>query len=166
MNEVQRLFLVQARSTYAVYNLLKDHKLVHHCHKLHYLQMSTELLGKAHAWRCGPIGKSHQAPATFLRTLSSNKKAQRGLGYDRKNEQWTHTIRKSIPLAESLQNMAPALSKDGPNPEYPWPWENPIATPSEHKFQIWIDLTESKMELRFLRYLKDFSLKRMNICNY
>lgn len=154
MNQVQRLFLVQARSTYEVYNLLKEYKSVHHCHKLHFLQMSTELLGKAHAWRYGPIGKSHRALAVFLRTLSSNKKAQKGLGYDRKNEQWTHTIRKSIPLAESLQNMAPALSKEGPNPEYPWPWENPIATPSEHTFQIWIDLTESTHGLKFLSILE------------
>lgn len=136
MNQVQRLFLVQARSAYAVSNLLKKCDSVHHCHKLHYLQMSTELLGKAHAWRSGPIGKSHRALVTFLRTLSSNKKAQRGLGYDRKNEQWTHTIRKSIPLAESLRNMAPALSKDGPNSAYPRPFDKPTATPAEHACEI------------------------------
>ena len=142
MKEEQRLFLVQAKSAYAVYRVLKDHKSLHHCHALHYLQMATELLGKAYAWKNGPIGKSHKALVSFLRSLSSNTKAQKQLGYEGQNENWTHTIRKITPIAESLQKMAPALANEGPNPEYPWPTDAPTATPVEYVFPIWEELTE------------------------
>lgn len=154
MNQVQRLFLVQARSTYKVYHLLKESESVHHCHTLHFLQMATELLGKSHAWKNGPIGKSHKSLVTFIKTLSSNKKAQKLLGYERKNEQWIQTIRKIIPLAESLQKMAPSLSEDGPNPEYPWPSLQPVATPAEHTFEIWKELTKTAYGLAFLKIIQ------------
>jgi hypothetical protein len=156
MKEEQRLFLVQAKSAYAVYRLLNADKSLHHCHALHYLQMATELLGKANAWKNGPIGKSHKALASFLRSLSSNRGAQRQLGYEGQNENWTHTIRKIIPIAESLQKMAPALANDGPNPEYPWPTDAPAATPVEYAFPIWEELTETsygRMLISLIHYL-------------
>ncbi len=96
MKEEQRLFLAQAKAAYKVYILLKAEKSLHHCHALHYLQMAAELLGKASAWRNGPIGKSHKALVNFLRRLSSNTKAQKQLGYAGHNENWTNTIRKII----------------------------------------------------------------------
>jgi hypothetical protein len=108
MNEEQRLFLVQAKSSYAVYKLLTTDPSLHHCHALHYLQMATELLGKANAWKNGPVGKSHKALVSFLCSLSSNSRAQKQLGYEGKNANWTQTIRKIIPIAERLQNLAPA----------------------------------------------------------
>src|SRR5262249_2626178 len=108
-----------------------------------YLQMATELLAKASAWRSGPVGKSHKALVSFLRSLSSNTKAQRQLGYEGQNENWTHTIRKITPIAESLQKLAPALANDGPNPEYPWPPDAPTTSPVEHTFPIWEELTET-----------------------
>jgi hypothetical protein len=143
MKEEQRLFLVQAKSAYAVYKLLNADKSLHHCHALHYLQMATELLSKANAWKSGPIGKSHRALVSFLKGLSSNTKAQKQLGYEGQNQNWTHTIRKITPIAESLQEMAPALANDGPNPEYPWPTDAPTATPVEYTFPIWEELTET-----------------------
>jgi hypothetical protein len=143
MKEEQRLFLVQAKSAYAVYRLLNADKSLHHCHALHYLQMATELLGKANAWKSGPIRQSHKALVSFLRSLSSNSKAQRQLGYEGQNENWTHTIRKITPIAESLQRMAPALANNGPNPEYPWPPDAPTETPVEYSFPIWEELTET-----------------------
>ena len=143
MKEEQRLFLVQAKSAYTVYTLLNADKSLHHCHALHYLQMATELLGKANAWRSSPIGRSHKALVSFLQSLSSNTKAQKQLGYEGRKENWTHTIRKIIPIAESLQEMAPALAKAGPNPEYPWPPDAPKKTPVEFAFPIWEELTET-----------------------
>lgn len=143
MKEEQRLFLIQARSAYSVYRLLKADPSLHHCHALHYLQMATELLGKANSWKNGPVGKSHKALVNFLRSLSSNTKAQKQLGFEGQNENWTHTIRKIMSIAESLQKMAPALAGDGPNPEYPWPADAPTATPVEYAFPIWEELTET-----------------------
>ena len=142
MTEVQRLFLVQARSAYTVYKLLVSDATLHHCHALHYLQMATELLGKANAWKSGSVGKSHKAFVSFLRSLSSNRQAQKQLDYEGQNENWAHTIRKVIPIADTLQRMAPALAGDGPNPEYPWPSNAPINAPVEFAFPIWEELTE------------------------
>lgn len=116
MKEERRLFLAQAKSAYAVYRLLNADKSIHHCHTLHYLQMATELLGKANAWKSGPIGRSHKAFVGFLRSLSSNTRAQKQLGYEGQNENWTHTIRKIVPIAESLQKMASALANWVCNP--------------------------------------------------
>jgi hypothetical protein len=143
MREEQRLFLVQAKSAYAVYRLLNADKSLPHCHALHYLQMATELLGKANAWKSGPIGNSHKALVSFIRSLSTNRKAQKRLGYEGQNENWTHTIRKITPIAETLQGMAPALADDGPNPEYPWPPHAPTVTPVEFVFPVWEELTET-----------------------
>jgi hypothetical protein len=156
MNEEQRLFLVQAKSAYSVYRLLNAQESLHHCHALHYLQMATELLGKANAWKNGPIGKSHKALVSFLRSLSTNSKAQKQLGYEGQNENWTHTIRKITPIADNLQNMAPKLAKDGPNPEYPWPPDGPIVAPVEYAFPIWEELTErpyGRKLISFIHYL-------------
>lgn len=141
MRREQRLFLVQAKSAYAVFTVLTADQTLHHCHALHYLQMATELLAKANAWRGGPVGRSHKAFVTFLRGLSSNTKAQQRLGYGGQNENWAHTIRKIIPIAEHLQKMAPALAEDGPNPEYPWPPDAPTTAPAEYTFPIWEELT-------------------------
>lgn len=145
MNEQQRLFLVQAKSAFAVYKLLSVENTLHHCHALHYLQMSTELLGKAGAWKNGPTDLSHKALVAFLRRLAANKKAQKQLGYDGQNENWAHTLRKIIPIAESLQKLAPTLAENGPNPEYPWPKypEVPVTAPVEYNFPIWEELTET-----------------------
>ncbi len=156
MKEEQRLYLVQAKSAYTVYRLLNADNSLHHCHALHYLQMATELLGKASAWKNGPTRKSHKALVSFLRSLSANTKAQRQLGYEGQNENWTHTIRKITPIAESLQKMAPALANDGPNPEYPWPSDAPTATPVEYAFPIWEELTETsygRMLISLVHYL-------------
>ena len=54
MTEHQRLFLVQARADLVVFELLSKEPDLPACHSLHYLQMATELLGKAHAWKQGP----------------------------------------------------------------------------------------------------------------
>ncbi len=140
MKEEQRLFLVQAKSAYAVHRLLNANPSLHHCHALHYLQMATELLGKANAWRQGPVEKSHKAFVGFLRNLSTNPRAKKHLGYEGQNANWTHTLRKIIPIAERLQQMAPALAGDGPNPEYPWPADAPATAPAEFDFPIWKEL--------------------------
>ena len=125
MTEYQRLFLVQARTDFAVFELLRRRPDLPACHALHYLQMATELLGKAHAWKHGPRANTHRAIVGFLRSISTNRKAQKQLGFEGRNENWEHLIRKSVPLAERIEDMAPALALDAPNPEYPWPRDAP-----------------------------------------
>lgn len=155
MKEEQRLFLVQAKSAYAIYQLLNADNSLHHCHALHYLQMATELLGKANAWKQGPVGRSHKAFVPFLRSLSSNARARKQLGFVAQNANWTETIRKMTPMADRLQSIAPALAGDGPNPEYPWPSEAPTTAPIEYRFPIWQELTETSPGRQLLSWIHD-----------
>jgi hypothetical protein len=150
MNEPQRLFLVQARTNISVFDLLRGNSGLPACHALHYLQMATEMLGKAHAWRQGPRATTHRAFVGFLRSLSTNRQAQRQLGFEGLNENWQHLIRKSVPLAERVEDLAPAISPDSPNPEYPWPRAAPHTAPAEHTFAIWEELQETTAGHRFL----------------
>jgi hypothetical protein len=151
MIEPQRLFLVQARTDFAVFELLRRQSNLPPCHALHYLQMATELLGKAHAWKHGPRANTHRAFVGFLRSLSTNRKAQNQLGFKGRNENWEHLIRKSVPLAEHIEDLAPALALDGPNPEYPWPRGDPQVAPAEHNFEIWEALQETASGRQFLK---------------
>jgi hypothetical protein len=72
MNGFQRLFLVQARTDFVVYELLSKQAKLPHCHALHYLLMSTELLGKALAWKTTRPNTTHRAFVKFLRALATN----------------------------------------------------------------------------------------------
>ncbi len=151
MTEQQRLFLVQARADFAVFNMFQRNAAKEKwpaCHALHYFQMATELLGKALSWRQGQASLSHRALVGFLRSIINNRKAQKALGVER-NEQWAYLIKKSIPLAEDIENLAPSLAGDNPNPEYPWPKDDPVAAPAEFEFPIWRTLQESPSGRQF-----------------
>ncbi len=154
MNTQQRLFLVQAKSDFGVFVRLRRDPQIHACHTLHYLQMATEMLGKAHHWRGGPLRGSHKAFVGFLRSLTTNRQAQGDLGYGGQNENWAHLIRRSIPLADRIERLAPALT-DGPNPEYPWPRDNPQAAPAEFTFDLWVELQETADGRHFIKLLSD-----------
>jgi hypothetical protein len=120
MTEPQRLFLVQARSDIAVFELLRNHpelRALPACHALHYLQMAKEKLGKAHLWKHGRPKQSHQAFVSFLNGLKTDRMAQSRLGYKGWNQHWEQTLRKSVLLAGRIENLAPDLSLNGPNPE-------------------------------------------------
>jgi hypothetical protein len=153
MTEHQRLFLVQAKTDYSVFNLLRKQPELPDCHLLHYLQMATELFGKAWAWKHGPILRSHRAFVGFLRSMATNRRAQQQLGYQGRNDSWEHIIRKSVSLAERIEDLAPALTPNGPNPEYPWPRLDPVEAPAEHRFAVWQDLQETAHGRQFLKLL-------------
>jgi hypothetical protein len=118
------------------------------CHQLHYLQMITEKLGKAYFWRMGhPPRMSHASLVRFLQALENRPNEDRnriahlfgfGRGHDFGN--WIPAI---IPLAHELEKLAPDLARDGPNPEYPWPHDEPRFAPVSFDFDLWHQLTES-----------------------
>lgn len=149
MTEHQRLFLVQAHTDYAVYELLSTNPGLPACHALHYLQMATELFGKAYRWKYGRPPSTHEAFVIFLQRLSTNRQARKQLGFEGRNANWANLIRKSVPLAKRIEGLAPALSPDGPNPEYPWPRLDPQITPAEHDFLIWRDLQRTAAGRQF-----------------
>jgi hypothetical protein len=90
---------------------------------------------------------------TFLRSLAFNRKAQKQLGFERRNENWEQLIRKSVVLAEQVEKLAPALAGDAPNPEYPWPPDDPQVTPAEHTFEIWEKLQATSTGRQFLNLI-------------
>ena len=153
MTGPQELFLIQARAVFEVFTLFKEDNALPRCHALHHLQMATELLGKAYAWRNGRPKLTHNALVKFLKVLSANTKAQSHLGYKGKNEQWEHLLRKGRVLAEQIEDLAPALARDNPNPEYPWPPDNPTETPARYDFPIWMELTETPHGRAFLQFI-------------
>lgn len=156
MTEYQRLFLVQARSSFDVYQLLRKTPGIHACHVLHYFQMATELLGKAHSWKnASPNVTSHRAFAGFIRSLSSNRIAQKQLGFEGQNSSWYQMIRKSVSFADEVEQLAPALAKNGPNVEYPWPRDAPQSAPTEYTFGIWEILNGSAAGRKFLDMVCD-----------
>lgn len=154
MTEFQRLFLVQARTDFEVFELLRKQERLTTCHILHYLQMATEMLGKAHAWKTGPKTTTHRAFASFLKSLGTNRKAQKQLGFEGHNANWENIIRKCGTLAERIEDLAPALSPDLPNSEYPWPRVAPTTPPVEYKFAIWIELQETALGRQLLSITK------------
>jgi hypothetical protein len=157
MNAEQELWYAQAVAGRDVFRLLRLHG-VHPCHQLHYLQMMSEKLAKAYLWRNGraPAVRSHAAFVGFLKSLGSQKKSQRtaiagSLGFSRlpSLDAWLHA---ALPLAHAVQNLAPSLAGDnGPNPEYPWPFERPYAAPVRYRFPIWDRLTRDADGRQFLR---------------
>jgi len=148
MNSYQKLWWEQARSDHkALAVVLRDGMAP--CHALHYLQMATEKLAKAYLWRSGsPPPKSHAGFAKFLRLLGSTGKRHRqrvakAFSF-RRFADFQNWINAVIPIANELENLAPSLANDGPNPEYPWPHSRPHSAPVYHDFAVWATLASGR----------------------
>jgi hypothetical protein len=147
MNEHQRCWWQQACSDHAVFLLLRQNSAAP-CHQLHYLQMVTEKLTKAYIWKSGAAPKkSHSGLGLFMRLLLQVSRPRRQqlaelLGFARFDDfqNWT---RQALPLAYALEQLAPDLANNGPNPEYPWPHEAPQFVPASFDFDVWRDLTKT-----------------------
>ncbi|MEO6812140.1 MAG: hypothetical protein ABI353_23775 [Isosphaeraceae bacterium] len=134
MNEQQRLYLVQARSDWSIFLMLKNQPV---CHRLHYLQMSTEKLAKAYFWKnSGAAALGHASFVKFIRSIATKRQVVTKLGF-MNLESFGEWIKDVSDLAYELERLAPALANDGPNPEYPWPRREPRHAPIEHDFQAW-----------------------------
>lgn len=144
MNDAQRLWWLQAQADWALFDHLRLNWAVE-CQLLHYLQMATEKLSKAYFWRSGKTPpKSHIGFVRFLKALLDRPRVELTriatvLGFRRPEdlERWVVNTQN---LAYALQNMAPAEARDGPNPEYPWPHENPAQSPVDFTFPLWDQL--------------------------
>jgi hypothetical protein len=104
MNEKQRLHIVQARSDWKIYKLLKAESI---CHRLHYFQMCTEKLAKAFFWKNSGAGNlGHAAFVKFVRAMKTKSKVARKLGFDNTITfgEWIKDISN---LAYELERLAP-----------------------------------------------------------
>ncbi len=160
MNEAQRLWWEQAKSDHAAFDYLRRGP-VHECHALHYLQMASEKISKAYLWRAGrPPPRSHVGLMRFLQALLSHghSRSERQriaaiFSYSRP-EEMSAWVRQVSPLAHGLQNLTPDLANDGPNPEYPWPHEDPAHCPALHSFELWNRLRDTEPGRRLLKFVR------------
>lgn len=155
MNPQQGIWLQQARSDFEVFELLRKLGLPD-CHLLHYLQMTTEKLGKAWLWRNGTAPKaSHQAFRKFVIGLGqvAGKQAIEVFKCSHK-KQFRAMVRNITPIAHAVENLAPQLAGDGPNPEYPWPTEGPICAPVQFEFPIWNEITGTAKGRDLMRFIE------------
>ncbi len=157
MNQYQELWWEQSRSDHLILLLLRRNA-ADSCHQLHYLQMATEKLAKAYFWRTGsPPPKLHVGFVQFMRSLGGVQPARQNsiataLGF-KKFAEFQSWARMVMPMVYELERLAPALSLDGPNPEYPWPHDLPTDNPVRHEFALWSELTGSAMGRRLLRVI-------------
>ena len=166
MNNAQELWRLQAQSDHSLFVRLRTMG-AHECHLLHYLQMATEKLSKAYFWRSGKAPpKNHSGFIRFLKALLDRRPAElartaKALGFGRPKDldRWTDAVQ---PLAYSLQNMAPAEARDGPNPEYPWPHEDPTHCPATHSFALWKALSDTGQGRKLLEFI-DRAIRRFDV---
>jgi len=160
MNKAQKLWWEQAKSDLAVFVSLRVGP-VHEYHALHYLQMATEKISKAYLWRSGTAPpRSHVGLMRFLKALLSRGHRRNELqriaevfDYARA-EDMSAWVRQVSSLAHQLQSLTPDLANDGPNPEYPWPHENPKHCPALHSFDLWGKLRDSEPGRRLVKFIK------------
>ena len=131
-------YLEQARSDWEVYNILWNSSVTG-CHALHYLQMTTEKLGKASLLLSGvsfeTVRSSHRAFTRFLQIASRNRELQKELRMT--GAQLRMYIRQLLPIAHEIERLAPALADGGTNAEYPWETApGTINVPASYNFPV------------------------------
>ncbi len=130
-------FLAQARSDWEIYKELQDNHS--QCHELHYLQMTTEKLSKAALATTITPAKSHQVFVKFLRLTNLNSNIRNRLTGN--PNQYRSIINEILPIADKIEQLAPAYDGVASNSEYPW--EQPdgsVISPSAYEFPIWKEL--------------------------
>ena len=161
MNGYQELWWQQAQSDHEAFLLMRREGIAQ-CHTLHYLQMVAEKLAKAYFWRTGsPPPKNHAGFVQFLRFLGQIRQSERvriaALFAFARFTDFQSWIRAALPIAYDLERIAPALASNGPNPEYPWPHEQPQYAPAKHHFAVWASLTsvQGRELMRVIRIAVD-----------
>jgi hypothetical protein len=122
--------------------------------------MATEKIAKAYLWRTGaPPARSHVGLRQFLRLLMTRsgpelKRIAKLFEFGRPRDMDTW-VRQVFPLAHELENLAPALANDGPNPEYPWPHGSPAKCPAEYAFGLWAQLQNAPRGRELLKFTRN-----------
>jgi hypothetical protein len=157
MNQAQTVWWQQALSDLSIYIMMRQQGVAT-CHVLHYLQMTTEKVAKAYYWREGKSPpKSHAGFVQFVRFLgqirlsSQQNRVAQLFGFQRYSD-FQKCLGSFIHIAYDLERLAPDLALDGPNPEYPWPHDQPQQAPALYQFPIWDKLSrgQGRQLMRFL----------------
>ncbi|MFM2219372.1 MAG: hypothetical protein RL240_3690 [Planctomycetota bacterium] len=156
MNQYQRLWWEQAACDYEAYDRMRRQGFAK-CHKLQFLQMSTEKIAKAYFWRNGKAPpKTHAGFVQFLRflaTIPNERDRIAGLFAFRRFTDFQTWIYSVQPIAYALERITPDLANNGPNPEYPWPHSAPQFAPAKYDFEVWSQLENSNGR-HLMRFIK------------
>jgi len=157
----QTAFLKQARSDWEAYLKIAESEWPY-CHRLHYLQMTTEKMSKALLIAddadLESVMKSHAAFVKFFRIIANRRSLSRMLGT--KKSQQRAQFKTFLPLVHEIELLAPALAQNGPNPEYPWKDASAkIVAPVDYLFPLAKRLRQTPQGVQLLKYVELF-LKR------
>lgn len=133
-------FALQSLSDLEVLELLRASELPD-SHQLHYWQMVAEKVGKAiriTANQSGGAAYSHASIVKALRLVRMHPNSADVLGFSSRASLHELIDVKCLPLASDIENLAPAIIKDGPNPEYPWSLSGSASwmAPCRHSFPV------------------------------
>jgi hypothetical protein len=139
MNQNQEMFFRQSASEMRVFERLRpliNGNSLEQCHGLHYLQIATEKLSKAYFLRRGPIKNSHKYFSKFWRALPTAGRVRRALGYA-DSRVYRNALLTVASLVARIEELAPDLAAQRPNPEYPWPEPSYEHAPADFRFPLW-----------------------------
>lgn len=139
-------YLTQAKSDYEILKSLIAAKAPL-CHRLHYLQMTTEKLAKGSLTLPGGARypKTHDAFVKFVISARYRFPLQKACGFNH-HVSYVAYINSLMLLAAEIENLSPE-GFDHPNPEYPWEAGGVIFVPVEHTFAA-LDFEKQVMKKR------------------
>lgn len=145
-------YLEQAKSDYAMLlELINEQAPL--CHRLHYLQMTTEKMAKGFLTPKGGARypKTHNAFAKFV-SLAASLPNVRTASRFTAARQFTAYTASLLDLAQKIEDLSPD-GRDHPSPEYPWEAKGVIILPSEYPFAD-LDPSGRKM-VKLLEFIDD-----------
>lgn len=129
-------FLNQARSDWKTYKEIQELTTLDGCHKLYYLRVATEKLGKAallHGNGYTPDNiRKHKLFVKYLQQAHKNPRLCKVLG--KKPSQVKEYIDSILSIATSIENLAPGEGNFGKNAEYPWELSGIVYSPCSYNF--------------------------------
>ena len=141
-NEWSHAYAKQGASDLKVYRLLATSGAgISECHRLHYLQMAGEKIGKAYQFRhtsksIEALSSKHVALADFIKLYClSGAMKKRYAGRDAQ----LASIRQELNgLATEIEKLAPAVDRQQSPTNVEYPWTNGVALtiPCDHEFPL------------------------------
>ncbi|MGI4789562.1 MAG: hypothetical protein ACRYFS_12005 [Janthinobacterium lividum] len=145
-------YLEQAKSDYAMLlKLIREE--APQCHRLHYLQMTTEKMAKGFLTQPGGVRypKTHDALVTFIKLSAKRPDIRRVSRFTNAN-QFAAYAASLLNIAQKVEDLSPE-GGDHPNPEYPWEEKGMILLPTQFAFA---DLDfRSRQVIKLLEFIDD-----------
>lgn len=156
-------FIAQARSDWAVYEILAVQRDVEPCHRLHYLQMVCEKVAKAYRLRdtTAPVDNIVSRHSGFAKFVAPFFIAVLKDEYRNREAQLRQLLRQARAIAREIEKLAPAIDRLAApeNAEYPWERDGQVTAPCSYGFPS-LDLLRQAGGRAFLnlveRALDDF----------